>query len=390
MPATSAPANRLRRRHRRRGRRRSAALCPARREAKMIRDSSLIAVLLLLACAAGAGESPPDSSESAVILQYHHIGRETPAATSVTPAQFAAHLSHLDAAGFAVWPLGRVVEHLQRGAAFPPRCVAITFDDAYDSVLSEAWPLLQARDWPCCIFVSSGAIDAGYAGFLDWAQMRELAAAGVCFANHSASHAHLVRRLTDESREAWAARMREEIGACQQRLRDELGAAPPFFAYPYGEYSPALREIVRQLDLIGFGQQSGAVWPGSDLGVLPRFPMSGAYAEMESFALKVHCRALPVLRADPQSPLRAMSDPPPVLRLHLADGDYRADQLAAYAGGERIRLVWTDREAGRLEVRAGEPLPPGRSRYNITAPERGGARYFWYSHLWIRGMEHND
>ena len=59
------------------------------------------------------------------------------------------------------------------------------------------------------------------------------------------------------------------------------------FAYPYGEYSNAAAEAVRQLGFVAFGQQSGAISLQSDLRALPRYPMSEKYAGLTQFINKV-------------------------------------------------------------------------------------------------------
>jgi hypothetical protein len=178
-------------------------------------------------------------------------------------------------------------------------------------------------------------------------------------------------------------------------LAAEIGRPVDLLAYPYGEYDAGLQEIVRDLGWAAFGQQSGAMGALSDLTALPRFPMAGAFAAMENFPVKASCLPLPVLEAQSAGPLLpagvGVVKPRPALRLKLAPGDYRAAQLAAYASGQgRADLTWIDEEARVLEVRATEPLPTGRSRYNITAPATDGRRYYWYSYTWIVGDNHKD
>ena len=74
-----------------------------------------------------------------------------------------------------------------------------------------------------------------------------------------------------------------------------------------------------------------------------------------------------------------------MLRLELGPGNYRVGSIACYVSGQgSVPVRWVDREKRVLEVVAAEPLPLGRSRYNITAAHEDGERYYWYSHLWIR------
>lgn len=331
------------------------------------------------------------AADSAVLLQYHHFGSATPAATSVTVEQFEAHLAYLEEHAFAVWSVEQIIGRLQANEPLPERCVAITIDDAYASVFEEAFPRLRARGWPFVIFVSTGAVDQGLATYLTYDQMRTMASGGATFGAHSHTHAFLNRRHADESEADWRTRVTADIETSRRRLREELGAEITLFAYPYGEYNLALEALILSMGLMGFGQQSGAIWRGSDWGALPRFPMAGSYAEIDDFATKVNCLPLPVLEAIPADPQLPADAARPTLRLVLAPGAYREEQIACFASGQgRIAHRWVDRERRVLEITPRADLPLGRSRFNCTAPHTSAGRYYWYSHLWIRGQTHED
>jgi len=353
----------------------------------------LALILLLLVAPPGArAASPPETAtpadavpSHAVVFMYHRFGEGDYPTTNVRPEQFQAHLDHLSRAGYRVWPLERIVAERAAGRPLPDRVVAITVDDAYRSVYTEAFPRLKARGWPFTVFVATDAVDAGSPGLLTWDEMRRMAKDGATFANHSATHDHLIHRRSGEDRAAWAARVRADLARARGRLEAELGRAPDLFAYPYGEYDPDLAALVRGMGYTPFGQQSGAVGPHSDPAALPRFPMAEAYAGLDDFRLKAASLPLPVTAAAPESPVLADANPPR-LELTVEPADLRPDALACYAsaGGPAV-VTWLDRAAGRLAVTASGPLPAGRSRYNCTAPSRAAPRrYYWYSHLWIR------
>jgi biofilm PGA synthesis lipoprotein PgaB len=352
---------------------------------------SILIAMVIIAPAFSLGEVP----DHAVVLIYHHVDAETPASTSLSPELFGEHLDYLVANGYEAWPLAVLVDSLQSGGSVPDRTVALTFDDGYRSVYTAAFPRLKELGWAFTVFVCPDAIDHRRGPVLTWDQLREMAAAGATVANHGMFHNHLQRRNAGESDEAWRSRTREELLAAQRRITEEIGLAPKLFAYPYGEYDPDLKELVRDLGWAGFGQQSGPMGAESDFGLLPRFPMGGPYASMKTFGEKVSSLPLPVVDVEPSDPGLPLADgtemKQPGLRLTLAPGDYRSGQLNAFAGGQGAAdLEWVDKEAGILEVKARKPLSPGRSRYNITAPTTDGRRYYWYSHTWIVGQSHRD
>lgn len=340
------------------------------------------AAALLVAASVASASAPP----SAVVLEYHHVASDTPPATSVDPATFEAHMDHLAGNGFHVWPLAKVVERVRAGEAVPEKTVALTFDDAYRSVYTEVFPRLRERGWPFTVFVSTGYIDGDYGGYMSWDQLRELERRGVTIANHSASHPHLARARPDETERQWRARVRTEIVEAQQRLADELAKPPKLFAWPFGEFSPPGQEVLRELGFVGFGQQSGAFGRDSDFTALPRFPLATGFDALDSFALKVRSRPLPVRATEPRSGVLGPNVARPELRLTLGPGPYRPAGVRCFAGGRPIEVDLEGTTPPVLRVRVDQPIGPGRTKYNCTAPASDSATWFWYSFVWMKPL----
>ncbi|MDF1554182.1 MAG: polysaccharide deacetylase family protein [Deferrisomatales bacterium] len=340
-----------------------------------------LAVLVALAPVSAVAADP-----HAVVFMYHRFGEDRYPSTSVRLEQFESHLQHLAEGNYQVWPLERVVSHLATDMPIPEHTVALSVDDAYLSVYTEAFPRLRERSWPFTVFVATGPVDQGLQGQMSWAQMREMQAAGVTFANHGVSHAYLIRRHRGESEVQWRVRMRDEIETAQRRLVEELGAAPPLFAYPYGEYDEPLANLVRELGYTAFGQQSGAVGRYSDPRALPRFPMAESYAELQEFAAKARMRALPVVAHTPWDPVLEGTRRPELV-VTLGDGQLLREELACFVSGQGSTPVrWLDAGRNRFAIQAREDLPPGRSRYNCTVPDRQ-RNYYWFSQQWVRSSD---
>jgi len=84
------------------------------------------------------------------ILNYHHIA----------PAAFESHLRSL-ARRFHIVTLDACVAHLAGAAALPPNAVVITFDDGYEQVYAELFPLLAKHAAPATLFVPTTPADTG-------------------------------------------------------------------------------------------------------------------------------------------------------------------------------------------------------------------------------------
>lgn len=329
----------------------------------------------------------------ATILLYHHVDEGTPMSTTLSPTVFADQLMWLDENGFTVMALEDVADSLRLKRPLPDRTVVFTFDDGYSSVYHEAFPRLRARGWPFTVFVCPGEIDRRAGRLVTWDQLREMAEAGATVASHGLDHGFLQRRGPGEDEAAWRSRTRGELLAAQERVRREIGTAPALFAYPYGEYDEDLRALVIEQGWIGCGQQSGPAGEHSDLAVLPRFPMAGPWGAMETFPEKALALPLPVLEASPRDPgitpdEALVADSGPVLRLRLAPRDGGWSGFNAFVDSRPAEVSWSEDDAGVLLVRSPTPLPPGRSRYNVTAPTGWRGRWYWYSHTWIVGTEH--
>jgi hypothetical protein len=156
------------------------------------------------------------------------------------------------------------------------------------------------------------------------------------------------------------------------------------FAYPFGEYSDEVAEIVEDLGYRGIAQRSGAIGTGTDPLAVPRFPMSTGYADLQRFATSVNSRPLPVesLRvAKPKPPNDRIDN----LTLTLGDGDYRANQLACYSSrGHRLPSETTQQKSLEIFVALDLEQPAGRNKINCTAPSASeNGVFYWYSYQWL-------
>ncbi len=313
--------------------------------------------------------------QAGVVLLYHHVDDGTPPITSISPAQFERHLDILEEEGYAVVPLPTLLEKSFTGAP-RDKTVAITFDDAYQSIYHTAYPMLKARGMPFTIFVATDLVQDNHPLYLSWQQLREMADDGVIIANHTQSHAHLIRRLDGESPEEWRRRVTEEITLAGEDLAaHDMNA--PYFAYPYGEYNLELLDILESIGMIGFGQQSGAIGPGSNRLVLPRFPLAGVYVGEAAFRDKIRSLPMPIEHPDIE-PLT--DDPRPELRLTFT-APQPVSRLTCYGPGGL--MVGEPVSEDTVTVTPVDALSVGRNRYNCTLPA-GQGRFYWFSQLWIQ------
>ncbi|MCH7929420.1 MAG: polysaccharide deacetylase family protein [Proteobacteria bacterium] len=311
--------------------------------------------------------APAAAGAAAVIVMYHRFGEDNIPATNIRIDQFEAHLDELATGGYTVLPVPDIITALRAGEALPNKTVGITIDDAYASVYAEAWPRLRAAGLPFTLFVSTDPVDRGGRGYMTWDQVREMAAAGVTIGHHGAAHAHMA--YADAGTNA------ADIAAASRRFEDELGSIPGLFAYPFGEYSRALRDVVAAAGFTAaFGQHSGVAHDAEDRFALPRFALNERWGAFDRFKMVVNTLPLPVTDITPSDPLLGPNPPP--FGFTASEELDNLDRLNCFASGQPASVI-ERLGARRFEVRIDAPFPPGRARINCTLPAPEG-RYRWF------------
>lgn len=329
----------------------------------------LLAMLAgLLAAAPFAATSAARAANSGVVLMYHRFGEDAYPATSVTVEQLEAHIRELQSGLYAVMPLAEMIDALRAGTPLPDRAVAITIDDAYRSIYDVAWPRLREAGLPFTVFVSTDGVDDGAPDIMTWDQLREIHQGGAAIEAHTTSHLHMA--------DADAEQNRTEVQESTLRIASEIGEKPRFFAYPYGEASDAVKEIVAAAGYpVAFGQQSGPLYPQADMLYLPRFPINMSFGGPDRFRQVVNTLPLALTDVLPSNP--TVTKNPPNFGFTLPARKSDADGIACYHSAfGRLNNLERLGES-RIEIRFDKPFPEGRSRINCTAPGPNG-RWRWY------------
>lgn len=118
---------------------------------------------------------------------------------------------------------------------------AITFDDVFENVYTNAYPILKRYQVPFTMFVSTGLLDQP--GYLTSSQLLELSRDGLCTVGaHTVNHVRL--RTNKQSY--------QEIAESKKELENMIGSKIEFFAYPYGSIFACSRKNIKQVEKVGF------------------------------------------------------------------------------------------------------------------------------------------
>jgi peptidoglycan/xylan/chitin deacetylase (PgdA/CDA1 family) len=226
-----------------------------------------------------------------LVLCYHAVSPRWAADLSVTPARLTRQLELLVRGGYRG---ATFTEAVSRESLSSP-VVAVTFDDAYRSVLELAFPILSRLNLPATVFVPTGQVARGGAMAWDgiehwhgsaherelvpltWDEMRYLASAGWEIGSHTVAHP----RLTTLSDTELARELHESRAVCEA----EIGEPCRSIAYPYGDVD---RRVADAALVAGYAAGAGlpqSLRPWHQLA----WPRVGVYHRDDErrFALKV-------------------------------------------------------------------------------------------------------
>lgn len=307
----------------------------------------------------------------ASVLMYHRFDEQRYPSTNTTLEQLESHIAYLQEGNFNVMPLPEVIYRFQNGQTVPDKTVAISIDDAYLSVYEKGWPRFKEAGFPITLFVATGPIDRNLRGYMDWDQLRELQAQGVTIGSQTRTHPHM-HRISAEA-------VRDELSSSNERFIAELGLRPDLFAYPYGEYSLAVAEAVKEAGFIAaFGQNSGIMHKDDLTFELPRFAFNEAYGDLNRLSLAANGLPLVVSQITPAD--MVITQNPPFYGFTLSPEMEPKNQLRCFSskyGKLDVSLI-----GQRAEIRLPGPLDGPRFRINCTMPGPDG-RWRWFGRQFL-------
>jgi peptidoglycan/xylan/chitin deacetylase (PgdA/CDA1 family) len=186
-----------------------------------------------------------------LVLCYHAVSERWPAALSIAPSHLEEHVRMLGDRGF-------------RGVTFheavlrPPsaKTLAITFDDAYRSVIELAFPILSRAGFSATVFAPTDFVGTeepmAWPGIdhwretehaeelmpMSWEELERLAQAGWEIGSHTRSHPRLPT-LDD-------AALENELRSSRHDIERHLAGPCPSLAYPYGDHDARVVAAARR------------------------------------------------------------------------------------------------------------------------------------------------
>ena len=202
----------------------------------------------------------------APVIMYHKIDNNSAVSRlSVSPENFKRQMCFLKNQRYNVVKLEDLPEIIKRNK-IPPKTIAITFDDGYESNYTNAFPVLKQLGLHATIFIIPAMV--GTEGYLTWSQITEMSESGfITIGSHSMTHPWLpaqpVQKLDQE--------IRDSKIAIESRLNKEA----PSFSYPLGGFNKDVRERVARAGYkIAVATNPGKKYPKHDIFAMKRLRIS--------------------------------------------------------------------------------------------------------------------
>jgi peptidoglycan/xylan/chitin deacetylase (PgdA/CDA1 family) len=178
------------------------------------------------------------------ILTYHNFTTGESSSYRINIIEFEKHMNYLAAHNYSVISLSELLKGLRTGQ-LPPKPIVITIDDGFKSTYTLAYPVLKKYNLPATLFIYTNFIEKNN-GSLTWEEIREMTKNNIEIGSHTLSHCNLLKYKKNENYETCLARIRREIFLSKEILESKIGGKVKFFAYPYGVYSPIIKNLVIQ------------------------------------------------------------------------------------------------------------------------------------------------
>lgn len=190
-----------------------------------------------------------DGYQRIPVLCYHQFTEESQSNNKmvVTRAEFERQMDYLAANNYNVLALSDLGSFLNGEKELPLKSVVITIDDGYKSYLDVAYPILKKYDFPSTMFVYPDFIGAGPA--LKWQDVTFLSKSPlVDIQSHSKTHGSLSPLPLGETDKDYLSRLKVEVEGAEKILSRRTHQKINHFAYPYGNSSLEIMDLLEQND----------------------------------------------------------------------------------------------------------------------------------------------
>jgi peptidoglycan/xylan/chitin deacetylase (PgdA/CDA1 family) len=310
----------------------------------------------------------------ASVFMYHRVGENSYPSTNVSIDLLKSHLQHVIKNKYNIISLKEVIKVMDEDGEFKEKTISFSIDDAYESFYLNGWPHFKKNQIPVTLFISTDQIDNQISGYMTWDQVRDFMNEGGTVGQHSASHMHMPLNNMDK--------VKNDILKSNKSFMKELGFVPNLFAYPYGETSKDIFNVLKEFGISNvFGQHSGVLSKYSNRYYLPRFSLNEQFGDLDRFIFAADSLPLIVQDFIPSEMFLEDNLKPNIEFTILNDIESSMVTCFSNAGGSWEQQRITNITKNRIQIILNDNFQSGRGRINCTAQKNGKWHWFGYQFL---------
>ncbi len=317
---------------------------------------------------------PVFSDPGVSVFMYHRFGENKYPSTNVTEKQFVSHIDYVLDKQIKILSLEEIIRNLDRNEKFNDKAVAFSVDDAYSSFYEIAWPLFRENNIPVTLFISTDIIDKKTKGYMSWSEIRQFLEEGGNVGQHTSTHLHMpLNNVSD---------IKKDILNSHKSWIKNIGFIPNLFAYPYGETSNEVIEILKEFNIShAFGQHSGVISSYDNQYYLPRFSLNERFGEMDRFKFAVDAYSLDIKNFLP-SDMYLVDDKKPIIEFSIIE-NLKGSSVDCFSnpGGKWDKQEIINIKKDRVQIKLSEAYLDGRARINCTT--KVDDKWYWFGYQFL-------
>jgi len=178
------------------------------------------------------------------VFMYHHIKPtlkgikdEVTRALSVSTPIFEGQMKHLVDNGYKTTKAEDLAETLLNHTELDKKTIILTFDDGYDNIYTEAFPIAKKYNVILNVMVITDFV--GREGYMTWEQLKEMKNSGLVYIyNHTKTHPSLTSKTEEQ--------IKTEVLDAKSALEKNIGEGYPLITYPYGSYGDKVTKVLKE------------------------------------------------------------------------------------------------------------------------------------------------
>ncbi len=317
---------------------------------------------------------PVFSEPGVSVFMYHRFGENKYPSTNVSEEQFLSHIDYVISNEIKIFELEEIIRILEENEKFENKAIAFSVDDAYSSFYQIAWPVFRDNNIPVTLFISTDIIDRQTKGYMTWDEIKIFIDEGGSVGQHTSTHLNMPLNNNDD--------IKEDILDSHKSWIKNIGFIPELFAYPYGETSNEVINVLKKFDIShAFGQHSGVISSFDNRYYLPRFSLNERFGEIDRFEFAVEAYSLDIENFLPVDMFLTANRRPSIEFSVVNNLKGNSINCFSNPGGKWDTQEIINIKKDRFQINLNADYLSGRARLNCTT--KVDEQWYWFGYQFL-------